>query len=110
MEWGKHNHIVFENTIDEMITFTRRQKLDRKRKITETRITVYEYTMEFNTEMTSWLGVYLDTELQFQANKNPTLEIINRIKNTILLKSYAGGRQEGSVLNGSLKERRSGER
>lgn len=32
------------------------------------------HTMRFNKEATRWLGVYLNTELQFRADKNLILE------------------------------------
>lgn len=32
------------------------------------------HTLDFNTEATRWLGVYLDTELQFRSYKGLLLE------------------------------------
>lgn len=57
-----------------MLTFTRRQKHDIKRRLAEARITVRGYTLGFNTEATRCLGVYLNTGLHFRAYKNLSLE------------------------------------
>lgn len=44
------------------------------KRLVEFRITVKGRTMRFNLEATRWLGMFLDTDLQFQAHENITLE------------------------------------
>lgn len=57
-----------------MDSFTRRRKPEIKRRIVEVKITVRTNTMSFNNEVTKWLGVYLDSGLQFRAHKSLTLK------------------------------------
>lgn len=78
VEWGEDNHVEFNNTKDEAIPFIRKRKLKLKRRIAKARINVLGYTMEFNLEITMWLGVYLDTRLKFWAHKNFTLEKVRK--------------------------------
>lgn len=51
--------------------------------------------MCFNTEATSWLGVYLDTGLQFRAHKNLRLEKARRagyrVRGLAAIRSLAPG-------------------
>lgn len=74
MEWGEDNHIEFKNEKDGVIAFTRRGKMQLKRRIGETKITLRGHTIGFNTEATRWLGFYLDTELQFRAHNTLTMK------------------------------------
>lgn len=74
MQWGEKNHVVFNNSTDEMLAFTRHRKPYLKRRLAKDRITVRGYMLGFNTKMTHWLRVYLDTGLQFRAHKNLSLE------------------------------------
>lgn len=66
-----------------MLTFTRRQKPDQKQRLAEVRIPVRGYILGLNSEPTRWLGVYLDTDLQFRAYKNISQEKIRRAEDRV---------------------------
>lgn len=74
VEWRDRNHVAFDNSKNEILAFRRRRKPNQKQRLTEARITVRGHMLGFNTEVTCWLGVYLDTELQFKVHKNLLLE------------------------------------
>lgn len=65
--WGERNHIAFDNCKEKMPAFTKHWKPDLRQRLTEVRITVSGHTLGFNTEVTRWLRVYLDTGLRFRA-------------------------------------------
>lgn len=50
--------------------FTQRWKADLRKQLAEAQITVKEYSMRLNIQATIWLGMYLDMDIQFRANKN----------------------------------------
>lgn len=77
------NHVTFDNRKDEAIVIKRRRKLELKGRIAEARITVRGHMMDFNREATRWHGVYLNSELQFSAQNNLTLERSRRAKNRV---------------------------
>lgn len=83
MEWRERNHVVFDNSKNEMIVFTRQRKVDLRKQLAEARIAVREHTTGFNVEARRLLGVYLDTGLQFLANKNVSLEKVKRVKERV---------------------------
>lgn len=69
--------------------FTRRRKAHLRKQLTEARITVTGYTMGFNVDAPKLLGRYLETGLQFRANKYISLEkakcaedIVRRLEST----------------------------
>lgn len=76
-----------------MISFPRRREPELKREILEARITIGGYTMSFNSETTRWLGIYLDTGLQFRLNRNLTPEkarcAVNRIWSLAAIRGMA---------------------
>lgn len=74
VEWGERNHVVFDNPKNEMLDFTRCQKSNLRQRLAEARMTVRGHIFGFNGVATQWLRVYLDTELQFRAHKNLSLE------------------------------------
>lgn len=51
-QWRKRNHVAFDNSRDEMLTFTRRKKPDLKQRIAEVRITVIGQRLRFNAKST----------------------------------------------------------
>lgn len=61
MQWGKYNHVEFDNKKDEEIAFMRRRKSELKKRIAKVRITVCRQIMKIHTEAIRSLGVYLDT-------------------------------------------------
>lgn len=61
VKWTERNYAVFDNFKNEIIIFTRSRKPDLKQKLAETRITVRDHTLGFNTKVTQLLGVYLNT-------------------------------------------------
>lgn len=63
VKWVEGNHVVSDNSKDEMIGFTRQRKSDLRKWLGETQITVREHTMRFNIEATEWLDMYLNTNL-----------------------------------------------
>lgn len=74
MEWGEDNHAEFDDTKNEIIAFTRKRKPVLKKRIAEVRFTVRGYIIGFNTKGTRWLGVYLDTGLQYRVYNNHILK------------------------------------
>lgn len=68
---------------NEITVFTRRRKPELKKKISETKITVCRHTMVFNTTVIRWLGVDLDTGLQFMTHKNHMLEKTRRVDDRV---------------------------
>lgn len=52
VEWEEMNNIVFNNSQDEILAFTRCQKPDLKRRLAEARITDRDHTLWFNIEAT----------------------------------------------------------
>lgn len=75
--------MAFDNTKDEMITFTRGCKPDLRRKLTDVRIIVRGHTQGLNIEATRWPEVYLNTGLQFQAHKSLSFEKVMKMEDTV---------------------------
>lgn len=83
--------MAFANSKDEMIAFTRHRNPYLRTKLTDARIIVKGHTLVFNTEVTRWLAVYLDTGLQFWAQKNRSLEKAKKAEDRVCrLKSTNG--------------------
>lgn len=80
---GESNHIAFNNSKDDMMAFTRRRNADMRRRLAEARISARMCTMRFNVEATKWLGMSLDTDLQFWAHKNISLEKAKRAEDWV---------------------------
>lgn len=83
MEWRERSHVIFDNSKDKIILFTRRRKFDLGMRLAEARITVRVHTRRFNTEATLCLGVYLEIGLQFRTHKNLSLEKAPRAEDRI---------------------------
>lgn len=49
LEWGERNHMAFDNCKDGIIAFTLRGKPDHRRKLTDPRLNVRGYSLDFNT-------------------------------------------------------------
>lgn len=60
---GKRNHVAFDSSKNERITFTQYPKADLQKRLVEARITVRVHTMIFDVEATRWLVMYLDKGL-----------------------------------------------
>lgn len=54
-------------------------------------------TMSFNTEATRWLGVYLDTELQFRVHKNRCLKKERKAENEVHELGRTSGLKPGLI-------------
>lgn len=74
-----------------MIFFPRHKKLDLKRRNLKAKFTVRGHTMSFNTELTRWLEVYLDTRLLFKAHKNLTLRKARGAESEVRRKTLTRG-------------------
>lgn len=61
-----------------MIAFTWRRKADVQKRLAKSRITVRGHTIGCNVEATRWLGMYLNTVLQFWKHKNMSLQKAKR--------------------------------
>lgn len=74
---------MFDNAKDETIPFMRRRKPELKKRIAKGRFTILGHTMGSNIKATRWLGVYLDSGLQFMTHKNLTPEKARRAEDRV---------------------------
>lgn len=81
MELEERNNLRFHNFKNEMIAFTQCWRLHLRRLLVEVMIIVRGHTLELYNEVTKWLGVYLNTGLQFLAPKNLFLEMLLQSEN-----------------------------
>ena len=73
--WAKDNAVEFETSKTEATLFTRKRKHWKKRA--EARTRVGEHTIQFNKEVTRWLGIWLDSSLKLTTHRQKR---INRAK------------------------------
>lgn len=97
VEWWDHNHVIFDNVKEEFILFTKRRRWELKRRIAEVRAKVHRHTIDFNTEITWCLWVYLNKELQFRVLENLILEKAKRVEDWVRNLSSTRGLTPGLV-------------
>lgn len=83
VDWGERSYITLNNSKNKMITFTRRRKTALRNWLAEAQITVRGYTTGFNVEATRWLGMYMDTDLQFRVHRNISLQKAKHTENRV---------------------------
>ena len=73
LEWGANNAVTYDTSKTEAVLFSRarRQKLT---KLLETRVRVGGETVCFKKEATRWLGVWLDSNLNFAFHVNERIK------------------------------------
>ncbi len=73
LEWGANNAVTYDISKTEAVLFSkaRRQKLT---KLLETRVRIGEETVCFKKEATRWLGIWLDSKLNFTFHVNERLK------------------------------------
>ena len=73
LEWGVNNAVTYDMSKTEAVLFSkaRRQKLTR---LLETRLRVGGETVLFKKDPTRWLGVWLDSQLNFAFHVNERMK------------------------------------
>lgn len=94
---GERKHVAFDNAKDEAILFTQKSNPELKRRKIETKITVREHIMSFNTEANRWLEVYLDLGIKFTAYTNLTLEKVRKVEDIVQGLAATRGLAPGAV-------------
>lgn len=87
IHWGSFNAVINDTSKTEAVLFSRSHRQRLNRQLRDIEIKVGNEKMKFNKEATRWLGVWLDSQLEFSLHIN---ERIRRARTAeILIKGLA---------------------
>ncbi len=73
VEWERKNAVTYDTAKTELVLFSRARQRCLNQHLRETTILVGGKRIEFNKEITRWLGIWLDSQLKFTAHTNERL-------------------------------------
>lgn len=74
LQWGTSNSVTYDMSKTEAILFSQARWAKRARQIAETRLKIGGKVVFFNEEATRWLGVWLDSQLNFSLHINKRMK------------------------------------
>ena len=95
IEWGQQNCLVFDHAKTETVAFTKRRKI--RSHIHQASAKIKDVTIKFNKEATRWLGVWLDSALNFREHKDTYLQKERRAEARLKAVTIRKGLEPGLV-------------
>ena len=74
LEWGGNNSVTYDMSKTEVVLFSKARHQKLVKQISETQLRFGGETVFFNKEATRWLGVWLDSHLNFAAHVNERMK------------------------------------
>ena len=83
IEWGHDNVVQFDAGKTEAILLTRKRGRELKDRIQRAQVEIDDHCVPFNLEATRWLGVWLDSGLNFKAHYQTCMRKARAAENRI---------------------------
>ena len=74
LEWGKQNAVTYDIAKTEAVLFSKSHRQRLNKQIAEVDLKIGTEKIKFNKEATRWLGIWLDSQLKFNAHINEKLQ------------------------------------